>query len=80
MSEWLLILLLATGEQRSLPASPAICMAWVTNTALGNVPTVNEDGVDVPVVFALCTDAAPRVLAMPQSRKPARSTLREGLK
>lgn len=81
MSEWMLLLLLATGEQRFLPASPAICMAWVTHTALGNAPVYNDGGVDVPVVFALCTDTAPRVLGTPRSARPdARSTLREGLK
>lgn len=73
MSEWILILLLATGETRSLPASPAVCMEWATNVALGEAPTVHEDGLDTPVVFALCSNA------LVQPAKPdQRSAAREG--
>lgn len=54
MSEWLMILLLATGDVHTMPATPVTCAAWAMRVSRGQEPSIEIDGTDVPVVFAMC--------------------------
>jgi hypothetical protein len=71
MHDWILLLLLATGEVKALPATPSLCTEWALNVSLGHVPSVDVEGVKVPVVFALCSQGVPHANEIgPAKRTP----------
>lgn len=54
MNDFLMIAILASGLTIEAPVSRDYCRQWMENTRTGRIPSIERDGVDVPVLHATC--------------------------
>lgn len=57
--EWMLLMVLLTGETRAERVSPIVCTTWAIKTTRGEVPRYEG----VPVVFSMCGPVNPADLS-----------------
>ena len=54
MTEFLMIAVLASGFTLEASVSSAYCKEWMETVRSGQIPSINRDGVDVPVLHSTC--------------------------